>query len=404
MIEKRPSLPSLFHHKASGQSAVQVRDPDGRRRTVYLGVHGSQAAQERYREVLTELLAGKLVRAKARVRVLSEWPTIGQLAADFLTHARRFYRDEMGTVSAEVLNFTGAFRVLLEKFATEHVDQFTVRDLSEVRQVLVDSRRYCRKTVNDTIRRCKAIFRWGAEHQIVPAGTWHQLSALRGLTVGRSGVRESIPVENVPWGMVEPILEHLMPPLRAAILLQWHAGLRPTEALRITRGQLDMTNEVWVYRMARHKGSWRGLERTVFLGPKCREILTPLLKVDPDAALISPVDAVLAMKQKKRRNRKTPITKQTRQRDRRATKKEPYVGDFYRMDAYRTAIQRACRQAGVPCWSPHRLRHSAATRIALAEGIAACKAVLGHTDIHTTERYATAADAEIARTTAAKHC
>jgi len=227
-----------------------------------LGAHGSQAAQERYREVLTELLAGRLVRAKARVRVPSEWPTIGQLAADFLTHARRFYRDEMGTVSAEVLNFTGAFRVLLEKFATEHVDQFTVRDLSEVRQVLVDSRRYCRKTVNDTIRRCKAIFRWGAEHQIVPAGTWHQLSALRGLTVGRSGVRESIPVENVPWGMVEPILEHLMPPLRAAILLQWHAGLRPTEALRITRGQLDMTNEVWVYRMARHKGSWRGLERT----------------------------------------------------------------------------------------------------------------------------------------------
>lgn len=256
MTKKRTSLPSLFHHKASGQSAVQIRDDDGRRRTIYLGRHGSRAAQERYREVLSQQLSGHLVRAKPRVRAPSEWPTVGQLAADFLMHARRFYRDASGAVSAEVTNFTGAFRVLLAKLADEHVDQFTVRDLDEVRQALVDSRRYCRKTVNDTIRRCKVIFRWGAEHQIVPPATWHQLSALRGLTAGRAGVRESRPVEPVPWGMVEPILEHLLPPLRAAVLLQWHSGLRPTEALRITRRQLDMTNEIWVYRMARHKGTW----------------------------------------------------------------------------------------------------------------------------------------------------
>lgn len=404
MTETRPSLPSLFHHKASGQSAVQIRDADGRKHTIRLGAHGSQEAQERYREVLSEQLAGQLVRAKPRVRARSEWPTVGQLAADFLTHARRFYRDETGAISAEVANFTCAFRVLLERFATEHVDQFTVRDLTEVRQALIDTRRYCRKTVNDTIRRCKAIFRWGAEHQVVPPGTWHQLSALRGLTVGRSGVRESTPVEPVPWGLVEPVLEHLMPPLRAAVLLQWHAGLRPTEALRITRGQLDMTNEIWIYRMHRHKGTWRGLERAVFLGPKCRGVLAQLLKVDPEAALISPVDAVVAMKQKKRANRTTPITKQTRDRDRRARTKQPYVGDFYRVDAYRRAIHRACDIAGVPHWSPHRLRHAAATRIALAEGLEACKAVLGHADIRMTERYAAAADAQIARLMAAKHC
>jgi integrase len=404
MCEKRRSLPALFHHKASGQSAVRIRDPGGKKRTVHLGTHGSQEAQERYREVISEHLAGQLVRVKPRVRLPSEWPTIGQLAADFLTHARRFYRDETGAVSAEVSNFTCAFRVLLERFATEHVDQFTVRDLTEVRQSLVDARRYCRKTINDTIRRCKAIFRWGAEHQIVPAGTWHQLAALRGLTVGRGGVRESVAIQPVPWGMVEPILEHLTPPLRAAVLLQWHAGLRPTEALRITRGQLDMSNEIWVYRMHRHKGTWRGLERAVFLGPKCREVLTPLLKVDPGVALLSPVDAVVAMKQKKRANRATPITKQTRERDRRAKGKAPYVGDFYRVDVYRKAIHRACELAGVAHWSPHRLRHAAATRIALAEGIEARKAVLGHADIRMTERYAAAADAEIARAMAAKHC
>jgi integrase len=239
-------------------------------------------------------------------------------------------------------------------FADEPVDQFTVRDLSDVRQGLVDCGRYCRKTINYAIRRIKAVFRWGAEHQVVPATVWHQMSSLRGLTAGRSGTRESVPVDAVPWSMVEPILPHLMPPIRVAVLLQWHTGVRPTEALQITRRQLEMTDEIWIYWMARHKGTWRGLERAVFLGPKAREVLAPFLKVDPDAAMLSPIDAVVAMKEKKRRLRKTPITKQTRDRDRRAKKAEPYVGQFYRVDACRKAIHRACDLAGVARWSPHR--------------------------------------------------
>lgn len=229
------------------------------------------------------------------------------------------------------------------------------------------------------------------------------MSSLRGLTAGRGGVREPKPVEAVPWSTVEPVLPHLLPPLGAAVLLQWYTGVRPTEALRITRGQLDMTQEIWVYRMEKHKGTWRGLERAVFVGPKARAVLKPLLKVDPNAALISPLDAVLALKARKREGRRTPITKQTRDRDRRARKAKPCVGQFYMIDAYRKAIHRACDAAGVPRWSPHRLRHAAAARIAVAEGIEACKAVLGHRDLRMTERYAAGADAEVARATAAKH-
>jgi len=403
VTKAKPRLPSLFHHKHSGRSAVVLREPDGRRRTVYLGKHGSAEAQERYRELLAQLLAGKLVRVKPKVRLHSDWPTVGQLAADFLLHARRFYRDVNGAVGREVDNFTSAIRVLLEMFGGEHVDQFTVRDLGDVRQAMADAGRCCRITINDRIRRCKAVFRWGTEHELVPGSTWHQLSSMRGLTVGRAGVRESKPVEAVPWKLVEPILPHLTPPMRGAVLLQWHSGLRPTETLQITRGQLDMSNEVWVYRPAKHKGTWRGLERAVRLGPNARDVLTPLLKVDPEAALISPAEAVVAMKARKRLERKTPLTKQTRDRDRRAAKRKPWVGGFYKIDAYRKAIHRACDLAGVPRWSPHRLRHAAATRIVLAEGIEACKAMLGHADIRMATRYAVAADAKLAEQVAAKH-
>jgi integrase len=119
--------------------------------------------------------------------------------------------------------------------------------------------------------------------------------------------------------------------------------------------------------------------------------------------LISPVDAVVAMNTRKRQQRRTPLTKQTRDRDRRAAMLKPWVGGFYKVDAYRKAIHRACDAAGVPRWSPHRLRHAAATRIVLAEGIEACKAMLGHADIRMATRYAVAADAKLAEQIAARH-
>lgn len=403
VTETTPLLPALFHHKRSGQSAVKLRGPDGRLRTVLLGPHGSTEAQERYRQALTEHFVGKFTQVKPKVRVHSDWATVNQLSAEFLSHALRFYRDGDGVISREVNNFIAAIETLLEMFGEEHVDQFTVRDLGQVRQAMVDSGRFCRTSLNDRIRRCKAMFRWGAEQELVPGTTWHKLSAMRGLTVGRAGVREPKVVEAVPWSMVEPILTFLTPPLRAAVLLQWHTGLRPTETLRITRGQLDMDGDIWVYRPKKHKGTWRGLERAVHLGPKAREVLAPLLRVDPEAALISPLDAIVAIKAKKRKERRTPRNKQTRDRDRRAARRAPWVGDFYRIDAYRKAIHRACDLAGVPRWSPHRLRHAAGTRIVLAEGIEACKAILGHADLRMATRYAVAADATLARRVAAKH-
>ena len=141
----------------------------------------------------------------------------------------------------------------------------------------------------------------------------------------------------------------------------------------------------------------------MFLGPRAQEVLAPLLKVDPDAALISPVDAIVAHKARLREERKTPQTKQTRDRDRRAAKRKPWVGGFYRVNVYRKAIHRACDAAGVLRWSPHRLRHAAGTRILLVEGIEACKAILGHADTRTAAKYSIAADAKLAASLAAKH-
>ena len=63
-------------------------------------------------------------------------------------------------------------------------------------------------------------------------------------------------------------------------------------------------------------------------------------------------------------------------------------GPKYTRHSYRVAIQRACRRAGIPPWSPHQLRHTRATMIRRDFGLEAAKAVLGHADTKVTEIYA----------------
>ena len=72
--------------------------------------------------------------------------------------------------------------------------------------------------------------------------------------------------------------------------------------------------------------------------------------------------------------------------------------DCYNKDTYGRAVSRAitaarqaAKQAGrpqIPCWTPHQLRHTAATKIREELGLEAACAVLGHSDIDTTQLYA----------------
>jgi integrase len=248
--------------------------------------------------------------------------------------------------------------------------------------------------------RIKRVFRWGVEQGLVPGVVWHELSAMRGLPKGRCGVHDNPPVEAVPWPLVESVLPHLVPTVRAAVEVQWWSGMRPAEVLAMTRRQLNTSGETWLYKPARHKGSWRGKERVVALGPQAQAVLRPFLRLEQDAALFSARAAYGEFLAAKREQRQTPATRQTRERDARRASAEP-VAEFFTVDEYRRAIERACDRAGVPRWSPHRLRHAAGTRIAAANGIESARAALGHSDIGTTRRYAHGADVEIAKGVAA---
>ena len=64
------------------------------------------------------------------------------------------------------------------------------------------------------------------------------------------------------------------------------------------------------------------------------------------------------------------------------------VGDHYSVDSYRRRIERACKEAGVPDWHPHQLRHNAGTYVRKEFGVEAAQLMLGHARADVTQIYA----------------
>ena len=63
-------------------------------------------------------------------------------------------------------------------------------------------------------------------------------------------------------------------------------------------------------------------------------------------------------------------------------------GDCYTTRTYCRAIREACKTAGIPHWSPHRLRHTRATYLRKKYGLEAAKVVLGEKTLVATQVYA----------------
>lgn len=97
------------------------------------------------------------------------------------------------------------------------------------------------------------------------------------------------------------------------------------------------------------------------------------------------------------------VTPSQRARDARNAEKQPPVGNYYGIDAYRKAIHRACDAADIARWSPHRLRHAKGTELALSEGIEVARIALGHKDDRVTRRYALGAEMQLAVEVARQH-
>lgn len=388
-------IPALVHHRPSGQGRVRFGGRD-----YYLGKYGEAETEERYRRLVAELLTTGTVTVDRPAGTPGGGISVAELLLAYLPHAERHYRKD-GKPTSELHLVKDAMRLLRLHYGMTPAAEFGPLRLKAIREALI-ARGLRRKSINQRIGRVKRIFKWGVANELIPPSVHHGLSAVAGLSKGRTEAPESPPVLPVAEGVVKATLPHLNAQVRAMVEIQSLTGCRPGEVCLIRPGDLDRSDDVWSFVPGSHKTQHHDRGRVVYIGPKAQAVLSPWLEGrSPGAWCFSPAEAEATRRIEVHAARKTPLSCGNRPGSKRRGNPKWRPGERYTVASYRQAIERACKAAKVPKWNPNRLRHSRSTEIRKEYGLEAAQVVMGHARADVTQVYAER-DAALARKVAAE--
>ncbi|CAN5835526.1 site-specific integrase [soil metagenome] len=371
--------PSYRLHKARNLAVVTFNGKDH-----YLGPYGSPESHEKYARLIAEWRANRqhLLPTTAAGPAIDRTLSINELILAYWRHVEGYYLKD-GRPTSEQDNIRQALRFLRKTYGTTPAVDFGPVALKNVRQAMIEAGR-SRKLINKDVNRIRQMFGWAVENELISVQVHQALRRLKGLRKGRSGAKETAPVEPVAEAAIAAVLPHLSPQVGAMIRLQHLTGARPQEVVLLRPCEVDTSGELWLYRPPGHKTVHLDRSKLIVLGPKAQEILRPWLDRDPESYCFVPAE-VSAWQRRRSRRRETSVGSAAVAR---AKPPGRPPGKRYTRHSYRVAVQRACRRAGIPAWSPRQLRHTRATTIRQAYGLEAAKAVLGHADTKITEIYA----------------
>ena len=330
-------------------------------------------AKQKYNSIIAEWLANGKCSSDDGAKI-----SIEQMCRRFLVFASDYYSG-----STEYGNYETVAKILIELYGAIEVDGFGPQKLDAVRQVMI-KKGWQRKSINKQIIRVKGIFKWAESREIIEKGMYEYLSTLASLRKGRCpGVAEGKKVKPVPEEDIEIIRHYVSRHVWAMIQLQLLTGARPGEIIALRMSEVDNSGDIWIFLPEKHKNEYREMEREIYIGRQAQSIILGFLfGKTPDEYIFSPKDANREIKQRyaighRREDQKPSCRKTDRQ-----------IGDKYTVASYRRAIHRACEKAGINKWSPHQLRHNAATIIRKEYGIEAAQVILGHARADVTQIYA----------------
>ncbi|MDR2439930.1 MAG: site-specific integrase, partial [Planctomycetaceae bacterium] len=179
------------------------------------------------------------------------------------------------------------------------------------------------------------------------------------------------------------------------VRVQRAAVMRPSEVCRMKVGDIDTTNEIWLYKPGKHKGTWLGHHRTIALGKLEQEIIAPrLAEKQPDNAVFSPKDTINEYRLIVATQRKTKRTPSQEERHEKTTKNnKSRVREHYDTGTYGRSITQTIKRANknliasIPHWTPYQLRHAGVTEIAKTDGLDTARAVAGQKSLKVTQIY-----------------
>lgn len=335
------AVPKLRRHGATNRAFVRWK-LGGRDHTRYLGAWGSEEAAHAYRRFAAEWLAG------ARGSPDPAGLGVAELATRWVEWCRTEYV-KFGKPTGEVVHCVRVAGIVNKMFGEMLAAEFGPTQLRAFRSAVAE--RMLRTTANSYTRRVVRMFRWAAEHELVPAALYGSLLTVRSLKPGRGG-REGKPRQPAPNAAVEATVARLAERgewwYADAARVQRLTGMRPAEVLALRPADLDTSGPVWMYSVPpwANKNEHKGRPQRYYLGPKCQEVIRPRLADCPTGQ---------------------PVFVQA-------------DGSPVTVSTYGRAIRRACRLAGVSPWTPHQLRHTRATEVAeVLKDDRAAAAALGDT-------------------------
>ena len=441
MARSRNLTPSYLLHSASGRARLKWTDRSGVRQERLLpgkfGSPESLAAKARLELEIASSPTGSLASPDNL--------TLAELFAAYLDHASQHYRKPDGTPTSELSVIKIAMRAFRELYAEKPVHEFGPLCVKAARQNWANEN-HTRTECNRRVKIIKRILKWGVSEELVPAAAYQAVATVSGLQKGRTTARELPPVLPVDEAVVDATLPHLGRHVRGLVELQRLTGMRPGEACSIRRCEIDTGGAIWLYKPPHHKGSWRGKDRTIAIGPRAQKLLKEFFTQNLDDYLFSPQRARDDRIAEKSALRQTPRYPSHMKRNALKRKHHPEVSpaEHYSKGSYEVAIDRACDRAFPPPgdlaqrdgetyvawwgqrkdgkwvegrltlaqkaevrrwqkahrWSPNQLRHSHATKVRKEFGLEAAGAALGHSKMSATEIYAER-DEKLATTVAA---
>lgn len=330
--KKAPRPCPVLKEHAGGQAYCRWQ-VNGKEHCRYFGEWGSDRAAVGYRRFVAEWASG--------VMPVDANPAVSDVVDRWMNHCEKTYV-KRGKITSEVHCNRAAMVELNALYGDTRAAEFDAMKLRTVRGSMVE-RGWARKTVNSHVARIVRMFAWAATEKLAPRAVYDVLELVEPLAKGRGYPRpEPEPKEPVPLEHVAAVYPHLHPKKKrravydAMIRIQLLTGMRPGELVTVRPEDIDRRREPWRYTVTEfNKMLHKDTRRVVFFGPAARAILTPLLDV------AFPGRPVFRLPPWRSKADWSPIS----------------VG------RYRNRIRLACIAAGVPVWTPHRLRHNRATEV-----------------------------------------
>jgi len=337
--------------------------------------YGSEQSRAQYNQLVSAWIAGgrkappQLDASGTPVKKPSTFLTIGTIAARYAKHLRNTRPTPDGRFH-NYFNVVGALREFRDTYCHRDARELRADDIERM-QIIMAKRRLSRRTIVERIYIIRNSLVHAVKVGLLPEASYFRWKFVELIRTDHPKLKPRKRVLPVDEATVQRTCEKLTPTISDLVKLLLLCGARIGEIAQMRVCDIDVTNDaVWIFRPERHKTEHHGHTRTIAFGPRAIAIISPRLAGRKTTDFVfSPVDSHAEFLAARHEARKT----KEGYGNCIGTNLKPHPswkpGASFMAGTVCRAIKKACARAGVPMWTTHALRHTAATRLRKKYGL-----------------------------------